>query len=368
MNAMPNRILCVLLLLVITGFACKSKTKELQPEMKQLTEAVYASGTLVPENEYKVVSSSEGFLKQALVKEGDTVKKGQLLFALSNDNQQTQVAAASELVSKTIPVAAPNAPAIKDLENRIASAKIRLQNDQLQYNRYKNLFDQNAISASSYEKYKVQFETTQHDVQGLEEQLQQQRLSAALQLQQANNQLLIAKTSKANGVLKSYADGVVYDVYKQTGDLISLNQPIALIGSGRMIAKLLIDEDDLGKVKQGQPVLITMDAYPDRIFHAHVEKIYPLLNKVEQSFRVDAIFEDEMPLKLYGLNVEANIVLANKSKAMVIPKNALLAGDSVLVKKGNTAAKVKIKKGISDKDFVQVLGGLPDSSILIIQQ
>lgn len=365
---MPKRIFYFLLLMLVTVAACKQKTKEVQPAMKQLTEAVYASGTLVPENEYKVVSSAEGFLQRALVKEGDTVKKGQLLFALSNDNQQTQVAAASELVSKTIPVAALNAPVMKDLENRIASAKIRLQNDQLQYNRYKNLYDQNAVSASNYEKYKLQFETTQHDVQGLEEQLQQQRLAAALQLQQANNQLQIARTSKANGVLKSYADGVVYDVYKQTGDLIGLNQPIALIGSGRMIAKLLIDEDDLGKVKQGQEVLITMDAYPDKIFHARVNKIYPLLNKVEQSFRVDAIFEEDMPLKLYGLNVEANIVLNNKSKTMVIPGKALLKGDSVLIKEGNATAKVKIKKGIADNDYVQVLGGLPDSSILIVQQ
>jgi HlyD family secretion protein len=365
---MPQRIL-FLLLFVITGFvSCKQKTKEEKPQMKQLTEAVYASGTLVPENEYKVVSSTDGFLKQALVKEGDTVKKGQLLFTLTNDNQQAQVAAASELVSKTVPVAAANGPAVKDLENRLASAKIRLQNDQLQYNRYKNLYDQNAVSASNYEKYKLQFETTQHDAQSLEEQLSQQRLSAALQLQQANNQLQVAKTSKSNGILKSYADGVVYDVYKQTGDLIGLNQPIALIGSGRMIARLLIDEDDLGKIKQGQEVLITMDAYPDKVFHAHIEKIYPLLNKVEQSFRVDAIFEDDMPVKLYGLNVEANIVLKNKSKAMVIPKSALMKGDSVLIKEGNKTAKVKIHKGVTDNNYVQVLDGLTDSSILIIQQ
>ncbi len=365
---MLRQIIYLIVLLPIMMAACKQKTLEVQPTLKQLTEAVYASGTLVPENEYKVVSSTDGFLKQALVKEGDTVKKGQLLFALSNENQQTQVSTATELLSRTIPVAASNAPIIKDLENRVASAKIRLQNDQLQYTRYKNLFDQNAISSSNYEKYKLQFETTQHDVQGLEEQLQQQRLAAALQLQQANNQLQVAKTSKANGILRSYADGVVYDVYKQAGDLVGVNQPIALIGSGKMIAKLLIDEDDLGKVKQGQEVLVTMDAYPEKIFHARVAKIYPLLNKVEQSFRVDAFFEDEMPLKLYGLNVEANIVLKEKAKVMVIPKKALLPGDSVWVKKGNGIAKQKIKKGISDNDYVQVLDGVTDSSILIVKQ
>ena len=363
---MIQRITILALCAAISFTSCKERTKEVQPQIKQLTEAVYASGTLVPENEYKVVASTDGFLQRALVKEGDTVRKGQLLFALNNDNQQTQVNAASELVNKTVPVAASNAPAVKEIENRVASAKTRLQNDELQYKRYKNLYEQNAVSASNYEKFRLQYETSQHDVQSLEEQLQQQRLSSALQLQQASNQLSIARTSKSNGLLKSYTDGIVYDVYKQTGDLIAPNQSIALIGSGRMIAKLLVDEDDLGKIKQGQEVLITMDAYPEKIFHARIEKIYPLLNKVEQSFRVDAVFEDEMPVKLYGLNIEANIVL-DKKQALVIPKKALLKGDSVLVKQGTATAKVKVTTGAADDEYVQVTAGLTHSSILIIQ-
>lgn len=355
-------------LILWTGFAaCKSKRKEVQPQVKQLTEAVYASGTLVPENEYKVVSSTDGFLQQALVKEGDTVKRGQLMFVLNNDNQQAQVAAASGVVNKTLPVADENAPAIKDIQTRIAAARTRLQNDELQYNRYKSLYEQNAISASNYEKFKLQYETTQRDVQSLEEQLQQQRLASALQLQQANNQLNIARTSKSNGLLKSYADGVVYDVYKQTGDLIAPNQAIALVGSGRMIARLLVDEDDLGKIKVGQQVLITMDAYPDKVFHARIEKIYPLLNKVEQSFRVDATFEDEMPVKLYGLNIEANIVLTT-SKALVIPKKALLKDDSVMIKQDGKTVKVKVKTGAVDEQYVQVTAGLTNSSTLIVEQ
>ena len=51
--------------------------------MKQLTEAVYASGHVVPEKEYKVVAATDGFLENALVKEGDTVTKNQLLFRLT---------------------------------------------------------------------------------------------------------------------------------------------------------------------------------------------------------------------------------------------------------------------------------------------
>lgn len=169
-------------------------------------------------------------------------------------------------------------------------------------------------------------------------------------------------------MIKSFSDGVVYEVLKQTGDMIYRNQPIALVGGGKMIAKLLVDEDDFEKVKEGQKVLITMDAYPGKTFTATLNKIYPLLNKVEQSFRVDALFDDELPAKVYGLNIEANIVIKEKVQALVIPKEALMKGDSVRVKEGDRVVIVKITRGAEDDKWVQVTNGLNSVSQSIILQ
>lgn len=356
-------VVSVLLLLI----SCKQR-QVVQPEIKQLTEAVYASGTLVPENEYKVVAATDGFLETASVKEGDSVKKGQLLFKLSNNDQQAQVSAAAQLVQKTLPVTGNNSPAVMEIETRLAAARIRLENDRQQYERYKNLYDQNAISASNYEKHQLQYKTTSKELENIQQQLHQQRLLSALQLQQANNQLQLASASKGNGIIKSFADGIVYEVVKQTGDMVYRNQPIALVGSGKMIAKLLVDEDDFEKIKEGQKVLITMDAYPGRTFSARLYRIYPLLNKVEQSFRVDALFDNELPAKIYGLNIEANIVIKEKVEALVIPKQALRKGDSVLLKDGNQVEACKIAKGVEDDEWIQVTGGLHSISQSIILQ
>ena len=347
--------------------SCKEK-QVVQPEIRQLTEAVYASGTLIPENEYKVVAATDGFLERAMVKEGDSVRKGQVLFKLTNNDQQAQVNAAAQLLQKTLPVTGNNSPAVMEIENRLAAARIRLENDRQQYERYKNLYDQNAISASNYEKYMLQYQTTSKEVGSLQQQLQQQRLSSALQLQQANNQLQIASTSRGHGMIKSFSDGVVFEVLKQTGDMIYPNQPIALVGGGKMIAKLLVDEDDFEKVQEGQKVLITMDAYPGKTFTATLYKIYPLLNKVEQSFRVDALFDDELPAKVYGLNIEANIVIKEKAEALVIPKHAIRKGDSVLVKEGDRVVAVRITRGAEDDEWVQVTNGLNSVSQSIIIQ
>ncbi len=362
---MKRQLLWLSLAVIATG--CSKKQKEVHAETKYLTSAVYASGSLVPEQEYKVISSVDGYLVRALVKEGDTVHKGQLLFSVSSEVRNAQEAGANMLVQKTIPTATDNAPLIRDLEGKMEVARLKKHEDSLQYIRYKNLFEQNATSKSNYEKYHLQYQTSAKDYQGIDMQLKQQRLASKIQLQQAQNQLSIAAAQSDVGNLKSFVNGVVYDVYKKEGDLIAPNQPIALIGGGKMFAKLLIDENDLEKIQLGQKVLITMDAYPDKVFNAHIVKIYPLLSKVEQSFRADAVIDDPLPVGMYGLNLEANIVTAEKKQVLAIPKAALQKGDTVIVKKDGSETKIKIKKGIEDDQYVEVLNGIDTSTIIIIK-
>lgn len=355
------------LLLAAVVSSCGSKEKEIKPEMKLLTSAVYASGTLVPEQEYKVVSGVDGYLVQALVKEGDTVHKGQLLFTISNDVRNAQEHGAQALVQRTAPAVADNAPVFRELQGRLEVARIRMQQDSMQYTRYKSLFDQNAISKSNYEKYYLQYQSSLKDFQNLKQNLHQQRITADLQMQQAQNNYIVASAQSDIGKLKSFVDGIVYDVYKKEGDLINPNQAVALVGAGDMFAKLMVDEDDLDKVYKGQQVLITMDAFPDKIFKAHISKVYPLLNKLEQSFRVDAMLDEPIPVSMYGLNLEANIVVADKKNVLAIPRAALMKGDTVWVKENGEKKKVKILKGVEDDSWVEVRGGLTQSSVIIMQ-
>src|SRR5690606_17477988 len=61
--------------------ACNGSREEIiQPQFKKLTSAVYASGALLPEDEYTVMCAVDGYLYESYVQEGDTVKKGQSLF------------------------------------------------------------------------------------------------------------------------------------------------------------------------------------------------------------------------------------------------------------------------------------------------
>jgi multidrug efflux pump subunit AcrA (membrane-fusion protein) len=162
--------------------------------------------------------------------------------------------------------------------------------------------------------------------------------------------------------------GVVYEMYKQKGDFVTPGQPVALIGSGNMIARLMVDEEDLAKVQKGQKVWISLDAYPEKLFKATVQRTYPVLNKVEQSFRVDALLEEKIPGGIYGLNIEANIIIQEKKKVWVVPQKALRKGDSVEVLQNGKASRIKIQKGLEDGEWVEVRSGLNASSRLILPQ
>jgi multidrug efflux pump subunit AcrA (membrane-fusion protein) len=205
-------------------------------------------------------------------------------------------------------------------------------------------------------------------MQRLGDQLKGQRLSNSLQRQAAVNQLAVSRTDNNNGLLKSFTNGVVYEVYKQKGDMVNFNQPIALVGSGKMIAKLLVDEDDLSKIWIGQKAEIKMDAFPDKVYHAKITRIYPVLNKAEQSFRVDAELTEPLPRNIYGLNIEANILVTENKQVVAIPKKAVMKGDSVMIKQAGKIQAIKIEKGIEDDQMVEIKRNpIPSTSLIIVQ-
>ncbi len=345
---------------------CQPEQRTIQPGFKIVTEAVYASGTLVAEREYKVVPAIDGYLVSSMVSEGDSVQAGKLLYTVRSASLQVQEQSARDILRRTMPVVKKDAPAFNALHEQIGMLTRQLQNDSLQYSRYRNLYEKQAISKSQLEKRQLQYQRSLTDLNKLKQQLRSEHLNADIRYQSARNQVQVSKTVSNEGLLRSAVNGIVYEVYKQQGDIVNRNQPVALIGSSKMIARLLVDEDDLARVSPGHEAIITMDAFPGKYFEGKVTKVYPFLSRIEQSFRVDVEFNEALPVNIYGLNVEANIVINRHKKVMVIPKKAV-RGDSVLVRNGTRSTMVKITGGIEDNEWMEVKSGLDISSQIIYE-
>ncbi len=357
------------LLLCLSALSCKQDRQGTSPRLRTVSEAVYASGSLLPEQEYSVYSSADGFLVRSLVAENDTIRRGQLLFEVSNETRKVQEGILGEIRDELKARTSESAPAFLDLESRILTARTRIRNDSLTFGRYDRLLSENAISRSEWEKAQLQFESSRNELRSMEEQLRNLRSAASVEYTQALNQYEAMRSSNREGQIRSFLDGVVFEVYKQTGERVSPNEPIALVGqSDAWKARLSIDERDFDKIRTGQKLYVSFDAFPGKTYEARISRRYPKLNRAEQSFYADAVFTDSLPGRIYGLNLEANILLREKQEALTIPREFLLPGDSVLVYRKGKPVRTAVKTGIRDLEYVEILQGLTEADSLTLKE
>ncbi|MGV3508435.1 MAG: efflux RND transporter periplasmic adaptor subunit [Sphingobacteriaceae bacterium] len=142
---------------------------------------------------------------------------------------------------------------------------------------------------------------------------------------QADISYHISKNQQNDYIIRSAFKGKVFDVFKEQGELIGTQSPLAIIGEANtFILEMSVDEYDVVKVKPGQAVELTMDSYKGKVFRGVISKIYPIIDERQRTFKVDAHFID-LPETLYpNLTAEANIVINVKNNAVLIPKNTLL--------------------------------------------
>src|SRR5204863_8282622 len=81
-------------LFILLFVSCSRSRETVKPQRKNITEAVYASGKIISENEYNVFALSSGTVKEKKVKEGDAVSKDQLLYVISNNAPSARLDAA----------------------------------------------------------------------------------------------------------------------------------------------------------------------------------------------------------------------------------------------------------------------------------
>ncbi len=96
--------------------------------------------------------------------------------------------------------------------------------------------------------------------------------------------------------------------------------------------------------------------------------MYPLVDTRQQSLRVDVLLTEKLPGLFSGLAVEANIIIRQKDGALVIPRQSILPGDSVLISTATGEKKVKIIRGIETLEETEIISGLDAESKLIVNK
>ncbi|WP_019989981.1 efflux RND transporter periplasmic adaptor subunit [Rudanella lutea] len=357
----------LLYLLLLTLFVgCNRGTESLSPTYRELTEAVYASGNVYPRNEYTVTADATGILEQRLVNEGDTIRQNQLLFVLESEAENARQQAAASALRQAQTNLGPNSPVLAELEAQVRNARTRLSNDSINYTRFRELYNQNATSRAELERAELNYTLARNNLRAQLNTLQRSKNQIGLDVANSRSQLVVSEVAGRNTRVRSFVNGKVYEVYKDPGEVVRIGDPLALVGSGnRLFAQLSVDESDFGRIRVGQSVLLKADVYAGKVFNARVSKVYPKLNRADQSFRVDAEFTSDTPDAYYGLTVEANIIISQRPRVLTIPKSYVIGQDSVWVEQDGKKQKIRFQKGAENFDVVEVRGGLTETSKLM---
>lgn len=355
------------LVLTVLLFAQCNRSKTIHAQHKAITEAVYASGFLVPKNEYKVYALADGYITEKYKQAGDEVKKDEAILQVQNDATAAKLSASGSAYELAKQNASDNSPVLLDLKNKIKSAEAKYRNDSLNYQRYKNMFDANALTKSQLDQAALALEVSGNDLQSAREMFRKTKDQLQVELKNAQSTYAASGMEAGNFTVRSLMDGVVYDLTKELGEAVRRNDIIAVIGEkGNKLLQLQVDQQDIDKVKLGQEVALKMDITGNKIYKATVTKIYPNMNQNDQSFKVEAVFTEQYEMPYVHTSLEANIIIGKKENALVIPKNVVVGEDEVEVKGTAVNKKVKIKKGMENMEYVEVLEGLTEKDELVM--
>lgn len=341
--------------------SCSNQSEKIQPQEQELIESVYASAIVQPDSLYHAYAIVSGILDANLIEEGDFVLKGQVITQIINNTPILN----SENSKLSLELAKQNyygsTTVLGNIKDEINAAKLRFKNDSINYFRQAKLWKQGIGSKAVYDSKKLSYELSENSLKQLQYKFSktEQQLKTALKQAQNNYQTSLINTK--DFAVKSKINGKVYALYKEPGEIITSMDPLASIGSSEnFIIELFVDEVDIVKIKTNQNIFISLDAYTNKIFKGKVSKIYPKKDELNQTFKVEALF-DNPPRVLYpGLSGEANIIVARKDNVLTIPKSYLIDDNKVKTDKG----LVIIKTGLQNMEYVEVLSGITKETFI----
>ena len=308
-------------------------------QRKTISTSILATGIIKPKvgAEVRVGSRVSGIVKKLYVKNGDEVRKGDLLANLDD----------SELSARYRLETA-------NLEN----AKTVLKYAKIEMDRIKALADKNFASAQVYDNAVKSFDMAQSQV--------------------ASEQAAVDFASTELSFSKIFApiSGVIGSVSTQEGETVSaaFTAPtfVTIIDLARIEVWAYVDETDIGKVETGQKATFTVDTYTGNTFEGAVSAIYPkaeIRDNVVNYVVIIEISDKKGKILRPEMTTSVTIQTTATAKVLCIPNNVIKRKNSetvVYVLENGMPVTRKIKIGTKGSQFTEVTEGLKENEKVVI--
>lgn len=343
----------IVLILIASGLWWFSRPKPISVVLKEIDRGKVESsiantraGTVEACLRTRLSTILGGRIEILAVKEGDRVKKGQLLIKLWNDDQQAQRLLALTQVEST--------------RKHVAEACTLAANAESEAERQASLRARGFVSQSAEEQARAAAQSKRAGCDAVK-----------ADVAQAQARVSAARVELGRTVLYAPFDGTIAKIVGEVGEYSTPSPPgvptppaIDLIDDSCLYVRAPMDEVDAPKIKAGQAVRISLDALPKQSFPGKVKRVAPYVSAVEKQARtvdIEATFDHpEAPGKLLvGYSADVEVILAVRDNVVRVPTSALQEGGRVLV--AGTDGKLqerKVKAGLANWEYTEVQNGL----------
>jgi HlyD family secretion protein len=278
----------------------------------QAQSQLTSTGYVVPQVQVDVSSKLVGRVETASIKEGSTVKQGQVIFTLDASDQRVQIASAQARVASA--------------KARAATARAQLAEVALQVDREKRLAASGSVGQASVD-----------DLQARMNSLDEQVKAADADVKASDSEVAALSVNLTNTTIKAPVDGTVVTKPLQPGDVITPGVPMARIANFEsIVVETDVPEVRLHLVRKAGPCEIVLDAYPDKRWRGEVVDVSPSLNRSKASATVKVRFLDRDDTVLPEMAARVSFLEAALDEAkMKEPAKKIVPGGAVVERAGS---------------------------------
>jgi HlyD family secretion protein len=351
---MKKRIIAIILISIVMVFAgalyyLYAKNSEdpivyttAQPEIRTIVKKTVAVGSILPLQEVLIKPNISGIVEKIFIESGDMVKVGDLIAQIK---------------------VVPNLSSLNSAKNTIRTNKIELENQERSFMRQKELFEKGVISRNDYETAETAFLQAQQNYAASKENFDIIKTGTTRDMKSA-----------ANTNIRATSSGMVLEVPVELGNQVIESNTFndgttiaALADTDKMIFKGKVDESEVGKIKEGLPLEITVGAIENKTFDAILDYVAPkgVLENGAVQFEIKGTLKKlDSTFIRAGLSANASIILAKATDVLAI-KEGLVQFDAetkvpfVEIETGDQEFQRKdITLGLSDGIYTEVISGI----------
>lgn len=305
-----------------------------------ITNKSVATGSIIPREEVDIKPQVSGIVQQVYIDAGAKVKVNQEIARIQ---------------------VIPDMVALNNAQNRVKMAELNLKNAEMDFNRNKSLFDKKVISAQEFQRFDLAFGNAKQELDAAKDNLQIVKEGATKRA-----------GSTSLTIVKATIPGMVLDVPVKVGNQViesnTFNEgtTIATIADMTdMIFEGKIDESEVGKIKEGMEIRLTVGAIENRTYPAKLEYISP--KGVEENGAIQFVIKarvilDSADFIRAGYSANADIVLAQRDSVLAIKESLVQFEEGkpfVEISLGNQKfERREVELGLSDGINVEVLSGV----------